>query len=215
MFLHDWIIPYKVFPYLLTDKAKQFTCEFFDTLCTHLGTKQLTKTAIYTQKEKLMKRYDKKIASQLRHYVADHQRNWEIIVQPLIYAYNKQVCWSANTALSFLVLSRIQPRPATSDNAPAFSPDTYYTTKPKALRAQLLWPVNDLRAQADAGLTSTQRWKNKTMKTTSEQPPHSHRDSLFTSKNRRWAPLQQKILIKWLQWQSKSLFQGRKDPSWF
>lgn len=41
------------------------------------------------------------------------------------------------------------PGPATFDEAPAFSSDTYYLMEPRALRAQLLARLKALRAQSD------------------------------------------------------------------
>lgn len=49
IYLYKWIIPYEIQTNILGDNAMRFTSKFFATLCTHLGTKQLTTTAYQPQ----------------------------------------------------------------------------------------------------------------------------------------------------------------------
>lgn len=135
---NDWVIPYGIPTYILTDNGTQLTSKSFATLCTHLGTKQLTTTAYHPQTNGQVERYNKTIVTRLRHYVAKNQRDWDIFVQPLTYAYRSQVHRSTNTTPFSLVLSGQPLGPASFENNSAFSSDTYYPTEPQALRAHCL-----------------------------------------------------------------------------
>lgn len=46
----------------------------------------MARTAYHFQKSGLAEKYNKKILARLRYYVANHQDNWDIFVQPLTYA---------------------------------------------------------------------------------------------------------------------------------
>lgn len=72
----------------------------FATLCTHLGTKELTRTAYRPYTNEQMERCDKNVVTRLRHYVADNQRGLDIFVQQLAYAYIKQINRSSTPAAS-------------------------------------------------------------------------------------------------------------------
>lgn len=76
---------------LLAENRPQIVRKFFETLRTFLGVKDLTTTAYHPQANGQAERYNKIIVPRLRHHVAEHQRNWDLFVQPLTYAYNTQV----------------------------------------------------------------------------------------------------------------------------
>lgn len=48
-FMDNWIIPYVISDYMVTDNGTQFVNKFFKSLCGFLGTKQLTTTAHHLQ----------------------------------------------------------------------------------------------------------------------------------------------------------------------
>ena len=124
-FFNDWVGPYGPPSFLLTDNGPQFVAKFFAAICLLLGVKQHTITAYHPQTNGQVERYNKTLVSRLRHYVADHQRNWDEFVQPLTYAYNIQVHKSTGTSPFSLVLSR-QPSslPAVDSTSTAFPTDT-------------------------------------------------------------------------------------------
>lgn len=57
-------------------------------LCTFLGVKYLTTTAYHPQISGQVEQYDKTIVPSLCYYVAEHQCDWNLILQVLTYAYN-------------------------------------------------------------------------------------------------------------------------------
>lgn len=86
IFFEHWVIPYGIPKYLLTDNGPQFTSKFFAMICSLLGVKHLTTTAYHPQTKGQVEHYNKTIVTRLRHYVAEHQRDWDTLVQPLTYA---------------------------------------------------------------------------------------------------------------------------------
>lgn len=102
--LHDWIIPYGIHTYFLTDIDAQFTSTFLAELCTDLGRKQRNTITCRSQTNGQVERYNKTIVTRISHYVRDRQRDKDIFAQPLIYAYNTAVHRFTNTTLINLKL---------------------------------------------------------------------------------------------------------------
>lgn len=90
MFLDRWIVRYGVECHLLTDNVPKFVNRLFATLCGSLGLKYLTKTGYHTQTNGQTETETKTLVTCLEHYVAEQQQKWNILVQPLTYAYSKQ-----------------------------------------------------------------------------------------------------------------------------
>lgn len=90
IFFDQWIISYGIRSFQLTDNDTKFVSKFFATLCSFLGVKHLTTTAYHPQPDGQAERFNKTVITRPRHYVAEHQHNWDTLVKPLTYAYNTQ-----------------------------------------------------------------------------------------------------------------------------
>lgn len=77
--------------YLLTDNQIQFAVKLFAAIAGMLGMRQLFTTAYHPQTNSQAKRFNKTIASRLKYYIADHQKNWDAYVGSLTYAYSPEV----------------------------------------------------------------------------------------------------------------------------
>jgi len=86
IFVDHWVIPYGIPEQILSDNGKQFVSKFFAALCAFLGAKLTTTTAYHPQCNGQTERYNKTIIARLRHYVDEHQSDWDEFVQPLTYA---------------------------------------------------------------------------------------------------------------------------------
>lgn len=122
----------------------------------NLDKKTLSTTAFHTKANMKLERCNKTNMTRLRGFVAEHQRDWDILFQLLTYVYNSQVQRSTHTTLFRLVLSCIRPGAASIDERSNFSWYTHYPTEPHALRRQILAHVAELRAQLDTSLASAQ-----------------------------------------------------------
>ena len=109
MFLNHWVFPYGIPNTLLTDNGPQFIAEFFEFICAVIGIKRLAITAYHAQTNGQTERYNQTLEKRLRHYVNEHQDDWDLYVQPLTYAYNAQVHRSTGTSPFSLVLTRHPP----------------------------------------------------------------------------------------------------------
>lgn len=90
---------------------------------------------IYIQAE----RYKQTITARLRHYVSEHQDNWDQCLQPLTYAYNSQVHASTGTTTLNLTITRPPPCPNMDGTSPIVKTDDYNVTlSSRAMRARIV-----------------------------------------------------------------------------
>lgn len=82
--IDNWIMPYGIPNFLLTDSGQQFVRKFFNALCSILGIKQLTTTAVHC-KHSRTERYNKTIVARLHQYVNEHLSHWDLFAQSLTY----------------------------------------------------------------------------------------------------------------------------------
>lgn len=69
----------------LTDNGSHFFSRFFELQWAFFGTKHRTTTAYLLQNIKIVEHCNKTIVTRLQHYVADHQRDRDIYVQPMTF----------------------------------------------------------------------------------------------------------------------------------
>ncbi|CDF38169.1 unnamed protein product [Chondrus crispus] len=105
-FLDNWVYVYGAPRYMLTDNGPQFAAKFFDAVCALLGVRHYLTTAYHPQTNGQTERFNRTLVQRLRHYVAEHQRDWDEYIQPLTFAYNTQVHRSTETTPFDLVLTR-------------------------------------------------------------------------------------------------------------
>ena len=105
-FLDNWVYVYGAPRYVLTDNGPQFAAKFFDAVCALLGVRHYLTTAYHPQSNGQTERFNRTLVQRLRHYVEEHQRDWDDYVQPLTFAYNTQVHRSTETTPFDLVLTR-------------------------------------------------------------------------------------------------------------
>ena len=150
IFLDNWVIPYGIPSYVLTDNGPQFTSKFFACLCAFLGSKLLNTTAYHPQTNGQAERFNRTIVARMRHYVNEHQTDWDDYVQPLTYGYNCQVHRTTGTTPFSLVLSREPPGPM--DIVPTKVADGEShgeTLTPRQMKARVLDKLRLMSARAE------------------------------------------------------------------
>lgn len=90
IFLDHWIIQFGTRKNFLTDKGSQFVNKFIVAICSYRGVKHQITTAYNPETNENAKQYNSTIDTRLEHNVIDRQRDWEVCVQPLRYAYDMQ-----------------------------------------------------------------------------------------------------------------------------
>lgn len=76
-FLDHWVFAYGAPKYVLTNNGPQFVAKFFDAICTMIGITHFCTTAYHPQTNDQTERFNKTILSRLKHYVAEHQTDWD------------------------------------------------------------------------------------------------------------------------------------------
>ena len=153
--LEHWVIPYGIPNHILSDNGSQFVSKFFSALCAFLGAKLTTTTAYHPQTNGQTERYNKTIITRLRHYVNDHQTDWDLFVQPLTYAYNSQVHRSTGESPFGLVLSRLPPSPLVSTSS-AIEGISGNTVPARLLKTQVLDRLKAMCAKVDKSASLAQ-----------------------------------------------------------
>lgn len=105
-FVENWVIPYGIPKFVLSDNGPQFVAKFFEAICVLLGLKHLTTTAYHPQSNGQTERYNQTLATRLRIFTNQHEKNWDRLIQPLTYAYNAQVHRTTGETPFSLVLTR-------------------------------------------------------------------------------------------------------------
>ena len=105
-FVHHWVFTYGPPIKLLSDNGSQFTSKFFQNVCRILGVNNVFTTTYHPQTNGQAERFNRTILAALRHYVADHPRDWDLFTGAITFAYNSQVHRTTNLAPFELVLAR-------------------------------------------------------------------------------------------------------------
>lgn len=119
VFVDNWNIPHDILTYLMTEKGLQFVSKFFAAVTARLGTRHLMTTAYRPQTNGQVERFNRTVVARLRHFVTEHQTNWDQYVQLLTHEYNDQVHRPTGTTPFSFVLSRQTPGPITANPASA------------------------------------------------------------------------------------------------
>ena len=146
--------------YVLTDNGPQFAAKFFEAVCIINGIKHVFTTAYHPQTNGQVERFNKTLAARLRHYVSEHQKDWDEFVQPLTYAYNMQVHRSTGTTPFDLVLSR-NPKGILTESVGNLPEGTANVGSPAAVKRNTLNRLRYALSRAKVNLTKAQqRYKN-------------------------------------------------------
>ena len=85
-FLTHWAYSYGIPDRILSDNDPQFTARYFQHEMASLGIKHVPTSTYHPQTNGQTERYNSTMIARLRHYVVEHQQNWDAIVQPIAYA---------------------------------------------------------------------------------------------------------------------------------
>ena len=73
---------------IVSDRDRKFTCAFWQELCKLLGTKQNLSTPYHPETDGQTERMNRVIEEMLRHYIAPHQRDWNLHLSTCEFAIN-------------------------------------------------------------------------------------------------------------------------------
>jgi transposase InsO family protein len=104
-FITHWVLNYGPPTYVLSDNGKQFTAKFFMDVCRIVGTKNYFTTTYHPQANGQVERFNSTLVQAMRHFIADHPRDWDLYSDAVTYAYNTQPHSSTHVAPFELVLS--------------------------------------------------------------------------------------------------------------
>lgn len=144
LFMDSLVTSYLFSRYVLTDTGTQFNSSFFESLCAFLGMKLLTTTACHLWTTWKAECLNKMIMARHRHYLAEHQKDWDTWGKAVSYAYSAHVHRTTNATPFRWVSSCHPPGPTTFDNPMTFPIDATAATSPHTLNARLLQYVRTM-----------------------------------------------------------------------
>lgn len=109
--INSWTMLYGILKLLLMESRPQFMCKYFNEICRLLGVKQRTITTYHPQRNGQKEGYIKTIVARLHKYGNKDQSDCGLFVQPLTYAYSRQVHQS--TEMTPFISSLIPEPPST------------------------------------------------------------------------------------------------------
>ena len=187
-FLEHWVFVYGAPTYLLTDRGANFTAKFFQAVCSSLGVKNLFTTAYHPQTNGQSERFNRTLISRLKHYVAEHQRDWDQYIYPLTYAYNMQVHKSTGTSPFNLVLTRHPPGIAVTTPSTGMDGVDASEPSPAQFKKLTLKRIARLLEKAKTSLSRAQaRYKADFDKRVRVTPHFTPRDEVFLDRPPRRA----------------------------
>ena len=104
-----WVACYGPPDRFLSDQGPQFMSTFFVAVMEVLGTETVRTTTYHPQTNGQVERYNRTMATQLRHYISDDSRRWDELLPVLTLAYNSQPHRSTGIAPFELVIPRRIP----------------------------------------------------------------------------------------------------------
>ena len=180
-FLDHWVYAYGAPQYLLTDNGPQFIAKFFDSVCGLLGIQHYLTAFYHPQTNGKAERFNKTILSRLRHYISEHQQDWDEYLQPLTYAYNSQVHRTTETTPFDLVVTRPPPDILVEPPQHLQLPTTDVT--PAQAKRGILDRLRRTLATARTKLTSHQkRMKDNFDQKVRQQPTIRRGDRIFINR---------------------------------
>jgi len=116
-----WVSVYGPPDRILSDQGPQVMSNFFIAVMKMLGIETVRTTAYHLQTNGQVERYNRTMATQLRHYVADDPSRWDELLPVITMAYNGQPHRSTGIAPFELVIQRRIPN-LTVSNLPPGTP---------------------------------------------------------------------------------------------
>jgi len=104
-----WVACYGPPDRILSDQGPQFMSNFFVAVMKVLGTETVRTTAYHPQTNIQVERYNRTMATKLRHYIAYDSSRWDELLPVLTLAYNSQPHRSTGIAPFELVIPRRIP----------------------------------------------------------------------------------------------------------
>lgn len=107
--IEHWVACYGPPDKILSDQGPQFMSSFFITVMKVLGVETIRTTAYHPQTNGQVERYNRTLATQLRHYVAENPKRWDELLPVLTLAYNSQPHRSTGISPFALIIPRWVP----------------------------------------------------------------------------------------------------------
>ena len=108
-FVHHWVFVYGQPLSLFSDNGPQLAASLFIDVCRILGVKNVFTKTYHPQCNGQEERFNRTIINALRHYVADHPKDWDLFTDALTFQYNTKVHSSTEISPFELFLSRRPP----------------------------------------------------------------------------------------------------------
>lgn len=174
-------IHYGIPTYLFTDNVNQVVNKYFETVCALLEVQHLMTTACHLQTDSQVWRFNKRILTFVRHYVAELRKDWDAYIQALLYGYNTQALRLTNRTPFSLAIRGHSPGSTLPTTDSAHPTDSYAKTFLQILQSR---PEFQIRTQPPLITTSDMEAKRTAVSAYINERPRSLRPFLVIVRHR-------------------------------
>ena len=106
LILNNIVFRYGTPQRFLTDRGTNFLSKIIQHLCTMINTKKINTTPYHPQCDGMVERYNGTLIKSLSHYVASHQKDWDLHLAAALFAYRSVVNKSRGESPYYLLFGR-------------------------------------------------------------------------------------------------------------
>lgn len=152
IFIHNWVMHYRILSYLLPISGPQVVEEFLKMLYFFLRSKKLTTTPQSSSTNRQINRYNCKILARPQSYVAEHHRHCNLCMSVLTYAYNMYPRNVTGLAPFPEILPQNTPSTTPFNRLTGIPKDAYANTPPVDLNRKVVHCVVAMKKNIHQGL---------------------------------------------------------------
>jgi transposase InsO family protein len=135
--LDDIVCRYGAPQRLLSDRGKNFLSSTVRAVCDILGIKKVNTTAYHPQTDGIVERFNKTLCDMLAMYVSTDQKDWDVGLPSVLFAYRTSLHPSINESPYFLMFGREPFTPTDASLSLPRNPENEWTSIEK-YRAELV-----------------------------------------------------------------------------
>ncbi|XP_043207943.1 uncharacterized protein LOC122373698 [Amphibalanus amphitrite] len=146
---------------LITDNGPSFRAKLMQQLCSLLEITHLFTTPYHPQFDGLCERFNRTLASMLRAFVQEHQRDWDVHLPYVMYAYRTAVQESTKETPFFLMFGRQSREPLDLLLRSEEDPDNLALTSKPAMVVRMHAAFERVQAQLQEAHTRQKQYHDR------------------------------------------------------
>lgn len=197
-FITEIICRYSVPSSIITDQGREFCNELNDQLCNYLGIKHRVTSAYNPQANGLTERFNRTLVESLVKYVNGREDDWDLHIQPILFAYRSAPQKSTKKSPYSLVFGK-EPRLPIEFALPVETgyEDGMGAELSLAKRVEAIVPIFAMQAKAKQNILCAQQQQKKYFDARHTGPSYKIGDQVLVKNMRRLQRCGGKLEPRW------------------